>query len=114
MTTSRRAFLASLVAAIAGRSLFRKPKPDRGISIRLIRRWDHGHVRMDVLHGYGRCSIRARLRPLFNPRENLAAQYKGLQFHRDAFTLVASEFDRGFAKIGAPLSVPRPAAAQPS
>lgn len=68
--TSRRSFLASVAAAIAGRALVRKPAPETGVTIRVIRRWDSDlrgwRVRMDVVQGYG---------SLFNPREDLAAQY---------------------------------------
>lgn len=98
MKTSRRSFLASVAAAIAGRALVRKPQRVVFARFRIeLKPW---------VPGGG---------SLFNPRENLAAQYKGLRFNRHAFTLADSEFERGFAslyppalRIGAPFSVPRP------
>jgi hypothetical protein len=90
---NRRAFLASVVAAIAGRALLRKPAPACPIA------FNRSHtVTFDWVPGDG---------SLFNPRENVHAQWlqarlngglnaQLLRFDRDAFVLADSAFQRGY------------------
>lgn len=61
--TSRRSFLAAIAAAVLGRSLFRKTAPPATVVHFLGRHFHHSYA---FVPGDG---------SLFNPRENLAAQW---------------------------------------